>query len=280
MNDQIDKETLKKIFDSPSLNYHEKFKLIINTALDGLSSCDGKKSLIVWSGGMDSTSLVFKAILENKPFETIYFYPLCNKEKAANELFARNRIKDLFEKEYGVTWKDHVISIENGLTTYFSDVTFGQAAAWLYGLLMNGIDVEKYKEVEFGYVLRDEFWVDQIMYEDMFKATAKVKLRGKIPPPLVYPYKYTFKEEVPNEFIKKDDKILETYAKILELIWTCEPVSKSRNWQCGKCYSCRKLEEAKAKVAKEIATRKVLKEEPFLPGFDYICECISGKLCV
>jgi len=52
-----------------------------------------KKDLLLWSGGLDSTSILFKYFLERNPIDLVYFDLKNNHHKSRAEMIARDRIK-------------------------------------------------------------------------------------------------------------------------------------------------------------------------------------------
>jgi 7-cyano-7-deazaguanine synthase in queuosine biosynthesis len=115
-----------------------------------------KVPLIVWSGGLDSTYLVWDAVSRDKTIETMYVDLNNNKTKKKREIKARKAIKKKLLKDYnGNIRKDHIVKVPTLHPN--KNIHLIQPLVWFLGVNLT-FDPEKHTHVEFGYIRGDDFW--------------------------------------------------------------------------------------------------------------------------
>lgn len=113
--------------------------------------------LIAWSGGLDSTALVWKSLLDGHKVKTIYIEIPGNGEKVKREQAAMVKMME-FMKPYPI---ENLYKSTIDLTVQ-ADIELAQPAVWLLGLAYAcKPDIE---EVNVGYVLSDQAvsWIPEI----------------------------------------------------------------------------------------------------------------------
>lgn len=191
-----------------------------------------KKSVaVLMSGGLDSTYLIYKNLLEGNTVYPIYIKIENNTEKIKLEEYVIDKLLERFRNKY--SWdklKDlhKVLSVD--IKDRYCGLIFVQAPIWLTGILfITDLPVD---EIQIGYVSGD----DALSYLDDFKRiynSYKSILHSKCPK-LTFPLKKANKElmsgELPQEY--KD------------LIFYCESPVLDDNAEGGElctwCPSCKR----------------------------------------
>jgi len=192
-----------------------------------------KKILIPFSGGLDSTYLVYKTLSEKNIPITTYFSITNNGLKPQIERIHRKLILEKINNEFNTYILDYESGGEVGLHGSNS-VALPQPLTWIYCLhfLPKNYDV-----VQLAYVLGDHAvsFIKDIKklikaYQPFLKENVKVKIE--------FPLTKLLKEEI-------CDKLPE---EIKELIWTCENPKEIYNNEkegtliyqpCNKCTACK-----------------------------------------
>lgn len=213
-----------------------------------------KKDLLLWSGGLDSTSIFFKYFLKRNPIDLVYFDLQNNHRKSRAELTARDRIKQILKFNYpdasmylsSITDRVYEINeihpVRNGAVSYW------QPFIWLTSLIqIINTDVE-YQNVILGYIQKDDFWHIRREFEDAYKNLQYVVSPhdGIKWPTLSYPFEWKSKQDLVNELSEHKVGRL-----ILDQIWTCE-MPRDEEFEllsCGLCLPCKKLKELRTAVA-------------------------------
>jgi len=171
---------------------------------------------VLWSGGLDSTYLIYKLLQEHHKVEAYYIKIKNNKEKTKRELLAIKKLTKLFSEfnfEYkGILAEFSLNIIDNNVLTFYQSPFWITAAYYLRG------------PVSIGYVLNDY----SISYLQDYKNIAKSfnTLRNN-PLKLEFPLYKTSKQYIlqvlPKEFLKN--------------ITYCESADNLL-MPCGKCHAC------------------------------------------
>lgn len=204
-----------------------------------------KHPLIVFSGGMDSSFLLYKSLLEGD-VHTCYIRGSQGPIKVEAELAARKRLIEIATMLTGnQVLSDtivHIGFIETNKTTYhstggsysrsefgvFPDSSWKQAPQWMFGLGLVA-DGWVHSEIRMGYVMFDD--INEHL-PDMSKAWDYISRFTKHHPiSLKFPLSKTNKgailENMPPEMLQK--------------VWICELPEFNRKHQfipCGKCPAC------------------------------------------
>jgi 7-cyano-7-deazaguanine synthase in queuosine biosynthesis len=201
-----------------------------------------KKILVVWSGGLDSTSVLLDALACGHEVETLYTSLENNGHKVDNELRRRKMMRSVLRLKEGKTFKDTVVNIPSLIPAENSICTFWQPTLWIWGLMLFLKKDHQFDEVRFGYIRGDDFWHVRDKVVKLFKVALEA-LGGtkdfpddpdlKIPR-LVYPFEW-------QEKIKLAEYMYKNNPEILQLIWTCE--NPENRTECGRCNTCQKRDK-------------------------------------
>lgn len=199
-----------------------------------------KKVAILFSGGLDSTYLVWKNLKEGNQVIPIYVEIENNEvktilEKNRTELLFREFSKEFNSSETNEKQiKDvhHAISV--GVKASESSLYFKQMPIWIFSLMfMQSMDVD---EIQIGYVSNDDAisYLDDI--QNIYKSYQAICEPMK---PLVFPLtktkKYMMVDELPKQY--------------LELIFSCENaiIVGDKNADviqyepCCECHACKAI---------------------------------------
>ena len=193
-----------------------------------------KKVIVLFSGGLDSTYLIWKNLKEENVVKPLYFEIENNVNKALVEKQQIKLLWNLFHDEF----KDNIKPIEYTIKIDIdqngtNELTFEQVPIWLLGILFS-ID-RNYDEVQIAYVGND----DAISYLKEIKKIYKSyqDITHKLIP-LKFPLRKIFKYKILNELpiIYRD------------LTFSCENpkiISNVNNdvmfEPCGCCIPCKKI---------------------------------------
>lgn len=160
---------------------------------------DGKRVGVLFSGGLDSTYLVWKNLSEGNEVVPIYIEIQNNENKSNLE---KNRVECL-HKEFRTEFKDNIKSVVWGMSAHVTpdtNIFLKQVPLWITGLLYNqnhGVD-----ELQIGYVMGD----DAISYLEDIQSVYKVfnKLNDCPLKKLVFPLKknnkYDMGHDLPQQY--------------------------------------------------------------------------------
>ena len=180
---------------------------------------DGKKRLILWSGGCDSTLVLLWALqAKNAQIRTISFtHPQlgANLEQTA----ARAKLKKKLEKKYG-TFKSLEFSLGDGHVNQYGMV---QPVMWITNAAMT---LFKDEDLLVGYIRGDDIWHHRSEVLSIFN-TCK-KLSGK-EGELLFPLEWLDKNKVIG-YLYEEGLLKDTF-------WCEHP--KSIGQSCGECSSCK-----------------------------------------
>jgi len=184
-----------------------------------------KTIALFWSGGLDSTYLLYKNLEEGNIVYAYYVRIENNNDKMIEELNSINKLKELFIEKYGDTFKyQDCITSTHVFGHTHDNMIFKQVPSFIYASLWIDSTVE---ELQLGYVMND----DAISYLSDIKNiynSFNVIRDGHIPE-LVFP-------------LTKINKQQEYYAlpeKYRKHIWYCEnPIDHK---PCNSCGSCKRF---------------------------------------
>jgi 7-cyano-7-deazaguanine synthase in queuosine biosynthesis len=141
-----------------------------------MNNNNDKKHLVVWSGGLDSTNIILQLIRDNKPFDTIYFNLLNNKNKTICEKYTRNKIRNLLISKHSYlkdTWTDYdntsTLTIDNINTNHYY-CSYVQGVILMFNLV-NFISSKSniYSHVYMGYIKGDDYWYYKTELENIYQ---------------------------------------------------------------------------------------------------------------
>ncbi len=181
--------------------------------------------LIAWSGGLDSTALVWRMLQAGHSVETIYIEIPGNGEKVKREQAAITKMLE-FMKPYPI----HHLGTSTINLTVYSDLELAQPAIWVMGLVYAAHP--KIDEVNIGYVLSDQAisWIPDI--KTLWSGYAGL-LRQKLPP-----------LEFPLTKVDKRDLWRDLPPELRNEVTWCECHSTEPihvEIPCGTCVPCQRM---------------------------------------
>ena len=183
--------------------------------------------LILFSGGLDSTYLVYEA-LNTSRVDLLYTAGPQGPYKEEAELLAQSKILKEIDKYSAFRVRDSIKAPPMDPSRCVEPF-LRQPIAWIYSALMT-VDPRKHSEVQIGYILGDQA---SSVHHEITAAWDNLNKIAKL-------------ESVPLKMpLLRRTKIM-IYSSLPEsvrpLLWHCElPVKKGRSkkWQaCGKCEAC------------------------------------------
>jgi len=190
------------------------------------------KRLVVWSGGYDSTLVLWNELIKNKEAHAISFLlPNVSSMKQSSEMVCRERFKDraiengfkLHHKTVAITYDDFMIQ---DIGIYPLQMLWLMLGMWMASAKTTLI---------YGYVKRDDFWMNEDKFMSLIKHINDI-MDKKIE--IEFPLRETSKYEIYKNIYG---------LKLEDCVWTCE-IPASPMVPCGKCESCIKLELAKKEI--------------------------------
>ena len=179
------------------------------------------KKLVLWSGGTDSTYLIYKRLKNGEKVDAAYVNLLNNDTKVVRELKAIKALKKIFDRDFPEQFIYHGVIFECDVKQPGGLLVFRQMGIWIQAIISC---CSEFHEVSIGYSMGD----DAISYLKDIKKTYKSykKFQNNEFPKLTFPLKKISKSEIfdylPTEIVK--------------LITTCEGGDKKDN--CGICHKC------------------------------------------
>lgn len=188
-------------------------------------------SLILWSGGCDSTLLLFeesaRALAAGEAMPRAISITYNQIPAAEQHRTARRRIlQELARRGLKIDHTEFELQRHGELQVDTSHGGLAQPILWL-GIAQAFLAVEE--DLMLGYIRSDDIWHYKTPLLQAFEATqAVLKKTGKL--------------QLPLEWLAKDAilKDLSTYG-LLKLTWYCETVRGTAMKPCGWCPSCKTM---------------------------------------
>jgi len=202
-----------------------------------------KKVLIPFSGGLDSTYLVWKNLVEGNNVTVVYFELENNSEKTRLEKISREKTYDILKEEYGERLNKSYFSYKIHLNNIQNDFSLAQPPIWILGCFFSCN--EFFDEIQLAYVMNDDVVSFIKDIEVLYKAYEPFSNRPLplLSFPLLKDKKEHFIKELPEEFYK--------------LIYSCENPSikeegsfilfKPCEDQCEPCRRQQRMESSRFK---------------------------------
>lgn len=196
----------------------------------------GSTVLIPWSGGMDSTYLVYKAIMSGCIVTTAYYKIENNDLKVEAELKARGEMMDYFRKlarEQGTRYDDLGVVFSVDVGPEYTRKPIGQYTQTPLWVIASAYCAAPYDYVAMGFVQGDETVSWQKEYNHLFESYKKIQLDFVKQPKvkLIFPISRSKKDAIyyhlPDELKRKT--------------WTCEYPTKIGDdlYECQNCKTCK-----------------------------------------
>lgn len=205
-------------------------------------AADNKRPLLLFSGGLDSTYLLWSTLSEDKQaVDLIYINGNQGRHKTAAELKARGLIIDWLKENVPDCPPIYELSVRSKIDMSREQNTFKQALPWFVGA-MEVVDPDTHTQVNIAYVSGDQIssMLDNLSYSWNYMWPV---CKGSSLVPLNFPLRHFTKaiilDRIPKELYK--------------LTWVCEtPTADTHDLQtdtytyvaCNKCAACttRKVE--------------------------------------
>lgn len=199
---------------------------------------DGKVPLVLYSGGMDSTLLVYYLLLHGN-IDTLYVSCNGTEGRKFKEKEARERARSVFHhtdnplRLAGRIKKDHAINLDNTLAQVPS-YKLVQPLAWLLAGLMT-FDPNCHSELHVGYIFGDTAPVFSAELRAWWDNAYRLMHATRTSPPLRFP--------LIEGGYSKIDVLGELPHSLADKIWVCELPDAigdtGRYRYCKTCKSCR-----------------------------------------
>lgn len=193
-----------------------------------------KHVLVLFSGGIDSTYLVYKNLLEGNDVLCVHNKILNNTMQTAKEIKSIDNILEWLKNHF-LYQKIRVsdFNVEFQINGYFDNISMlSQPFLWLSSLPIVLQCLPDIDEVQYGIIARD----DALSYINDLKAIFNasmmtnncIKYKGKLKFPLIKYQKSEIIDKLPTD--------------LLRMTSSCE--WNTENKYCNRCHSCRTLRDA------------------------------------
>lgn len=190
------------------------------------------RKLILFSGGLDSTYLLWKALQEG-PVDVISVTANQWPKKAAAEEAAREAILNVAERltDRCVGYNLHV-DYRELFSKHFVAPAFAQPIQWIYGALQE-VNPARHSVLEIGYVAGDQILSELHNIRQAWLSLQAFSKKGPEVP-----------IEFPLRFVTKMDIVEDMPVELLELVWYCESPKTQAGLlnvatvPCGHCMAC------------------------------------------
>ena len=232
-----------------------------------------KRIGIFFTGGLDSTYLVYKNLVEGNSVVLYYTILKNNVNKTKIELFTRDKLYNLFKVDFEkISYKDEYCLNEYNLKG-FDNFDLLQIPIWIFDAVVNNLQNEV-DEIQIGYIMNDcaISYLNEI--KKVYNSFNKLTNKKLIP--------FTF----PLSKISKSTIINLLPEKYLKEVWTCEIDNFNfsfnyndldKNLPCGKCVPCKNYERLvednydkfRTKIPKLVKQIKEEYESDIIPSNKY-----------
>lgn len=204
-----------------------------------MSNQDDLIPLVLYSGGMDSTLMLYTELL-NRPVDTLYVSCNGGPDREFVENRARQKAMDWFrdrENKHdlrGSVLKDHWIDLNETLVKV-KDHKLIQPLAWLIAGLM-AFDKSRHSEIQIGYIIGDTAPIKSDSLEAFWRNAYALMhwCKPENAPPVRFP--------LIESGYSKLDVLTQLPLELADKVWVCELPEKSDGGSyryCKRCPSCR-----------------------------------------
>lgn len=190
-----------------------------------------KRDLILFSGGLDSTSVVADYVNKGKPFDILYVDGGQHRgKKALEEEAVRSIMSELKQLHPELSYKHYTASANwlNSVTPYGSHPAFSQTPAWLFAAL-RAYEPERHEAVVLSYVLGDDISYSLSAVKKAWSALTILTWDTEVP------------IKLPLVTFNKSYLLKMMPLWLFKLIWICEMPTDGR--RCGICSACNKMDQ-------------------------------------
>ena len=191
-----------------------------------------KVPLVLWSGGLDSTYLLYSKFLNGHAVDILSVSLENNDSIQKYEVVAMERLTELFLTEESLLaeiQEHHKYKIN----TIPGNMYFAQPICWFFAALCV-FDSTKYSSIEIAYVKGDDVWHHKHDLLEYMNTIIKIHCREKVE--VLFPLEWHEKRQ-----IIKDLQKTRLGIELLKNIRYCESPQET---PCGECISCVKHEFA------------------------------------
>lgn len=215
---------------------------------------EDKKKLLVWSGGMDSTSILLDCVRHKIPIETLYIELKNNERKVKIEKHRRDIIKSIINDTYNINITDTTVVIGEVKPANSTIVSLWQPVLWLHGIIASITTDANYESIIFGYIRGDDFWHIRTKFESAYKNMWGIMVPDRqhefIMPNLEFPIEWYTKEGVVDFYLA------DSFGReVFKYVWTCEYPSSDEFNECGTCLPCVHIKPAREHFDKVVSER-------------------------
>jgi hypothetical protein len=181
---------------------------------------DEKRPLILWSGGLDSTFLMYQQLL-NGPVDYIVMDGGQSRSKIRMEEEARTKALNWFAAQ-GLPYPHQLNTADPMTLAKMPGISWSQTIPWLIGALY-AADHRKHHSVMIAYVIGDEPVHLKDVFSQTFEGLQRISKHGD-PVPLCFPFL--------DGFVNKRRILHEIPRGLLECVWYCELPEKINVTPC------------------------------------------------
>ena len=200
-----------------------------------------KHVMVLFSGGLDSTYLIWKNLKKGNIVKPVYIEIKNNKNKSIVEIQQAKLLVEEFKKEFSDQIEEFKIVSEFRVNSFRSIVTFSQPLIWVLSVLF-GIE-KHYDEINIGYVIGDCAISFLREIRNLYKSTLPFTDEKKLPKlkfPIMKESKYSMLYELPENYVK-----LITSCEAPVLLKYGIKLNNNERYRffepCGMCEVCKKI---------------------------------------
>jgi 7-cyano-7-deazaguanine synthase in queuosine biosynthesis len=193
-----------------------------------------KVPLILWSGGLDSTYLVWDNISKGRSVDVVYVELANNASKVKRELAARVKIKAKLDEYESKIRKDYIFKVMPLIEgdNLSKEICYPQPYMWSYAL-QSVFDSSRHSHVETGYIKIDDFVSIKDSCEKFIALGSEIFFEREHPIELKFPLISFDKSQLLDSYEGSD------YGKsILQEVTWCEGGGRVDGKWTNKC-DCR-----------------------------------------
>lgn len=192
-----------------------------------------KTILVLFSGGLDSTYLVYKNLKDGNYVKPIYVELGNNREKSIIEKIQTEKLIRIFNEEFNDRLQDIIKPIKLVVNSGAPELLFKQMPLWITSIIYSD-ELSYVDEIHIGYVMND----DAISYlEDIRKIYYSYQgIIHKKLPKLLFPLYKLGKDTISNRLPEKY-KELTISCEFPKLALSGDGV---RHFDCGSCSPCKR----------------------------------------